>query len=87
LTKENPFCGDSSDKEQNDKFDAFIQKLKDCKKGKMQFTIEIDDPLDNCFIYNRFYPNPDPQLKYETYLRTKEQDSELGIDYLIQEEL
>jgi zinc finger protein len=72
LSKENPFVGDSSDKEQIKNFEKFIEIMKDCKKGKIPFTMEIDDPLDNCFIYNRHYPNSDPQVKYENYERTHE---------------
>lgn len=60
LTNENPFVGDSSDKETTQKFKEFIEKIEKLKSGKEKFTLFIEDPLDNCFIYSRFYPLPDP---------------------------
>lgn len=49
------------------------------KDGEKPFTLILDDPADNCFIYNPYAPNDDPQLKIETYERTPEQNDDLGI--------
>lgn len=79
----NPFKGDSSVPEEKAIFDGFIQKLTDLKAGKtLPFTLVLDDPMDNCFILNPNYPHPDPNVQIESYERTKEQNEELGIDYL-----
>ncbi len=60
--------------------------MKKIKNGEKPFTLVIEDPLDNCFIYSRFYPNPDPQITCEYFERTNEQNDELGITDLVKEE-
>lgn len=79
----NPFKGDSAVPEEKAIFDGFIQKLTNLKEGKiLPFTLVLDDPMDNCFVLNPNYPHPDPNIQIESYDRTKEQNEELGIDYL-----
>ena len=39
----------------------------------------MDDPLDNCFILNRYYPSEDKDVEIEEYERTQEQNEDLGI--------
>jgi hypothetical protein len=57
--------------------------LKDAQKGiGLPFTLELNDPLDNCFILNPHYPNEDPKVMAEIYKRTAEQEDELGFNYL-----
>lgn len=60
LSNDNPFIGDSSDPVETKKFNDFIEKVKKLKSGEEKFTLFIEDPLDNCFIYSRFYPEADP---------------------------
>ena len=60
----------------------FLKKLEDCKEGRIEWTLILDDPADNCFIYNPFAPKDDPQLTIEPYTRTPEQDDELGITHM-----
>ena len=50
------------------------------------FTLVIDDLMDNCFILNPYYPKEDPQVDIDEYVRTAEQNDELGITYLLKEE-
>lgn len=69
--------GDSST---NNKFKEFLAKLLNFKAGKEKFTMILDDPLSNCFIYNPLAPEDDPQIKVEVYDRTDEQNEELGIN-------
>lgn len=65
----------------------FIDKLKGYQEGKgLPFTLEFDDPLDNCFIMNPNYPNKDEKVMVEIYKRTEEQEDDLGFKYLIEEE-
>jgi zinc finger protein len=55
-------------------------KMKKMQAGEMfPFTIELDDPLSNCFIYNPLAPEDDPQIIITVYTRTAEQEDELGI--------
>ena len=42
----------------------------------------LDDAADNCFIYNPFAPEDDPQIGIELYERTDEQNDELGITHM-----
>ena len=61
LRERNPFVGDSALDEQKKKFDEFLDKFDNYRNGKvLPFTIIIDDPLDNCFILNPYYPQEDP---------------------------
>lgn len=46
------------------------------------FTIILDDPAGNCFIYNKNAPDADPQITIDEYDRTEEQNDELGITHM-----
>ena len=61
----------------------FIAKLKTFKEGNEPFTLVLDDPLSNCFIYNPNAPEDDPQITVEVYNRTKDQEDELGITDMV----
>ena len=41
------------------------------KKGEKSFTLIIDDPSDNCFIMNRYYPEEDKDVTIEEYERSE----------------
>lgn len=70
LDENNPFGqGDSAT---NQQFLVFLAKLNELKEGNKPFTIILDDPLSNCFIYNPNAPEEDPQIKVEVYDRTEE---------------
>ena len=78
LEEANPFtAGDSS---LDEKFRAFLHKLENLNEGKTEFTLILDDPLANWYIYSPFYPDPDPQVEVEEYERTNEQNEDLGIN-------
>lgn len=77
LEESNPFAvGDSAT---NHLFQKFLQQLRDLKDFKQKFTLVLDDPLSNCFIYNPVAPENDPQIEVTVYERTWEQNEELGI--------
>ena len=42
------------------------------KNGEIPFTLYLDDPMDNCFILNPYYPKEDPKVEIIPYERTKE---------------
>ena len=77
MTESNPFG--SGDSAQGRKWLEFLEKLKGLKEGNTPFTLILDDPLSNCFIYNPNAPDEDPQIEVTVYERTQEQDDDLGI--------
>ena len=70
MSEVNPFG--SGDSAIGKKWKAFIEKLKEYKEGHIPFTLILDDPLSNCFIYNPNAPNEDPQIEVTVYDRTEE---------------
>jgi len=72
-----PFStGDSSVVNMND----FIMKLRDLQQMKKKFTLILDDPLSNSFIFPIGENTDDVKLKKEEYERTFEQNEDLGIN-------
>lgn len=70
LEANNPFGqGDSADSK---KYLDFLDRISKLRNGDTPFTLEIDDPAANCFIYNPYAPEADPKLKVEDYPRTAE---------------
>jgi len=54
LEANNPFGrGDSA---QDRKYLDFLDRLKEFKECKKPWTLVLDDPADNCFIYNPLAP-------------------------------
>lgn len=78
LNEANPFG--SGDSATNAKFIEFCEKLSQLQQGNQPFTVILDDPLSNCFIYNPNAPEDDPQIQVEIYERTDEQNEDLGIN-------
>lgn len=79
--RDTPFsCGDSSDTKN---FDEFIAKLEGlCKDKFFPFTLILDDPISNSFVFSVNHENPDndKDMKIEIYDRTWEQNEELGLN-------
>lgn len=59
--------------------DAFIEKLRSLKLVDKPFTIVFEDISGNCRVENLNAPNPDPDCTIEHFIRTKEQNHELGM--------
>lgn len=84
LRDENPFIGDSSDAQQTNNFQLFLQKLQDLKDGKIfPFTIIFNDPMASCFIQNPYHPEEDPLVVVEEYERNERQNDELGLTGMV----
>ncbi len=49
------------------------------------FTIIIEDPCSNSWIYSPYAPEIDPRLKEELYDRTEEENEDLGLNDIITE--
>lgn len=83
LEKTNPFGKGDSSGESGKKFQEMLAKMQKIKDGEMfPFTIILDDPLSNCFIYNPNAPEEDPQIVITVSERTDEQNEELGINQM-----
>jgi len=55
----NPFG--SGDSKTSETFTKFLGEMRELKDGKrFPFTIILDDPISNCFIYNPNAPEEDP---------------------------
>eukprot|EP00357_Protocruzia_adherens_P006474 CAMPEP_0114982670 /NCGR_PEP_ID=MMETSP0216-20121206/6256_1 /TAXON_ID=223996 /ORGANISM="Protocruzia adherens, Strain Boccale" /LENGTH=492 /DNA_ID=CAMNT_0002344533 /DNA_START=96 /DNA_END=1574 /DNA_ORIENTATION=+ len=82
LRKSNPFeIGDSHEGDGfAAKFKAFMARMEHLKTGTETFTLVLDDPMDNCWIYNPYEPIADPQMTITEYERSWEQNEELGIN-------
>lgn len=59
--------------------DAFIEKLNNLKELKEPFEIILDDPSGNSFMENPYAPNVDKDMTIHYYVRTREQDEQLGL--------
>ena len=76
--QETPFgTGDSRN---SDQINEFIMKIRDLQQLNKKFTLIIDDPLSNSFIFPLGEIEKDTGLKKEEYDRTYEQNEELGIN-------
>jgi hypothetical protein len=57
----------------------FASRMDDLIAGKVPFTLRIEDPMANSWIYSPTAPEPDPRLRHEQYDRTEEQNLDLGL--------
>ena len=80
--RDTPFTqGDSSDNSEG--FAAFIAKLEGINGNNfIPFTLIIDDPISNSFVFSINHENPDndKQMIIEEYERNWEQNEDLGIN-------
>lgn len=79
LTKNIGFClGDRYNESENTTMATFFKNLEDMKDGKkFDYTLIIDDPLSNSYIAG--IGEGDSQIQIEEYLRTQEQNEDLGL--------
>eukprot|EP01028_Stygiella_incarcerata_P002017 TRINITY_DN1376_c0_g1_i2.p1 TRINITY_DN1376_c0_g1~~TRINITY_DN1376_c0_g1_i2.p1 ORF type:complete len:470 (+),score=110.34 TRINITY_DN1376_c0_g1_i2:116-1525(+) len=62
-----------------DRMKQFFADLDDLCNLKKPFTLDIRDPLGNSYIQNPYAPDPDEQLFVEEYVRSWEEDEDLGL--------
>jgi len=83
LKGNNPYyMGDSNQESFKSKINTFFIRLEGLRDMKEKFTIIIDDPLDNSFIQNPFYPKEDLKITTEVYERNDEQNDEFGLKHM-----
>lgn len=76
--------GDSSrDPERVARVRELEAQFDDCLSGRLPFTLVIEDPLANSYVYSPCGdPALDPRLKVETYERSWDEDEELGLHHM-----
>ncbi|KAJ1018060.1 hypothetical protein NDA16_004929 [Ustilago loliicola] len=71
--------GDSSTQKSN--FEGFLAKLKSVISCEtLPYTVILDDPLANSYIQNPYAPDPDEQIIEEKYVRSYDQNEDLGLN-------
>ncbi len=74
LAESNPFAAESVDSSaEYTGISNFVQKCNALLTGTVPFSLELEDPLANCFVYNPYAPEQDPQLTVEDYARSAEE--------------
>ena len=63
------------------RMDELQEKFELCLSGKMPFTLIIEDPLQNSYVYSPYVEEgkTDERLFVELYERSFEEDEELGL--------
>lgn len=73
--------GDSSTENGRNQFESFLGKLKSVISAEAcPFTVVLDDPLANSYIQNPYAPDKDEQMEAETYMRSWDQNEDLGLN-------
>lgn len=82
IVSKNPFiCGDSSSTDQMQKLSDFGKKIDKIIAGDMMgIHFILDDPAGNSYLQNVYAPDPDPEMTVEKYMRTFEQNEDLGLN-------
>ncbi|XP_055697227.1 zinc finger protein ZPR1 [Phlebotomus papatasi] len=62
-----------------EQIDTFCQSLTKLKDGKEPFTFVLEDITGNCHVENPSAPAADPQLTITRFVRSEEQNHQLGI--------
>jgi zinc finger protein len=79
--RSNFLIGDSSAEDSKEQFSCFLENLRKVANGELfPCTLILDDPLANSHVQNPFAPDPDPEMKIETYERTFEQNENFGLN-------
>jgi len=74
------YKGDSAENERRKRFDEFQKKFERIINGEMAFTLILDDPLDNSYMYSPTAPEPEPRLSITCYERTYMHNEEFGLN-------
>ena len=87
LKGSNPFAyGDAAEPGQKSNFSRFLQKITSMRTGIEPFTLIIQDPMDNSFIYSPAADGfVDDELTREMYTRTDEENEEMGLNDMVTE--
>lgn len=64
-----------------------VQQLQRMKLAEEEYIVEIDDPTGNSFVQNLCVPKSDPQIICSSYIRSFEQNKQIGLIAENQEEI
>ncbi|XP_035007459.1 zinc finger protein ZPR1 [Hippoglossus stenolepis] len=86
IVSKNPFiCGDSVASDRMRKLAEFGEKIEDVIAVRRDVHLILDDPAGNSYMQNVYAPDPDPEMTYERYTRTFEQNEDLGLNGMMTE--
>ncbi|CCI46297.1 unnamed protein product [Albugo candida] len=81
----NPFAVGDSDGGRS-QLKTWLERLQQMKEGQKPFTLILEDPLANSFLYSPHgTAENDPLMTAEKYQRTEAEDQELGISDMVTE--
>jgi zinc finger protein len=82
LMTHNPFviATDGAPEQVKEKFKVFNEKFEQLLQCKEPYTVILDDPAGNSYVQNLCDPDEDPQLKFEEYERSFEDNEALGLN-------
>ncbi len=87
IVSKNPFiCGDSSTTDRVQKLSEFGEKIDKIIDGETPVHVILDDPAGNSYLQNVYAPDPDPEMTVEKYVRSFEQNEDLGLNDMKTEE-
>ena len=56
-----------------------VKELESMKNAEEEYVVEIDDPTGNSFVQNLCVPKSDPQIIISSYIRSFEQNKQIGL--------
>ena len=71
--------GDSVEDGERGRWKVFFDKLDAAISGEVVFHIKLEDPLAASYVQSFKAPEPDPQMEVEDYVRTEEEEDDLGL--------
>ncbi|OGM51244.1 zinc finger protein ZPR1 [Aspergillus bombycis] len=71
--------GDSMESDTKEKWTRFFSRLDAAINGDMKFVITLEDPMANSYVQDLCAPAADPQITTEDYIRTEEEEEDLGL--------
>ena len=72
--------GDSTTEAQKEAWTNLLNKLRFASTSDEEFTLILEDPLSNSWIYSPYSPEVDPRLVTVEYERTDEENEEMGLN-------
>ncbi|KAJ5760329.1 nucleolar zinc-finger protein [Penicillium odoratum] len=70
--------GDSMQNTEKGKWERFFANLDAAIAGEKKFSITLEDPMASSYVQDLCSPAVDPQIDIEEYVRTAEEEEELG---------
>lgn len=77
--------GDGAKGSQKETWDKFFAGIDKAINGDVQFTVILQDPLASSYVQNLCSPDDDPQIETVEYVRTHEEEEDLGLNDMVTE--